>query len=269
MPIVMGIGAAIGGIASAIGAGGAANAQQKAAQQAQQIIQQNQNQALGIEKGALGTETSNLQPYVNAGQTALSNLSGMQPFSAPTAQQAAETPGYQFQLTQGLKALQNSAAARGGLLSSGTAKAINDYAQGQAASNYGQVYNRALNTYQTNFGNQMGIAGLGANVGTNLSSLQQGNANAQSGILGQSAAEQAQQINNAGAARASGYAAQGNIWGNLAPGLTQSAYSGITGLRNYGGPPPGWGGGSTDTVPVPPGYVPPGSLDGSGSGYAL
>lgn len=255
MPIVAGIGSVIGGIVSSIGASSAASAQAKAAQQAEQLIQQNANKALGIESGALSSEESNLTPYTQAGTMALSKLNGMQPFSAPTAQQAAETPGYQFQLTQGLKALQNSAAARGGLLSSGTAKAINDYAQGTAASNYGNVYNRALQTYQTNFGNQMSLAGLGANTATNLSSLQQGNANAQSGILGQSSAEEAQQINNAAAARASGYAAQGNIWGNLAPGLVQSGYQGIMGLNNLSGTPPGFGGGSTDTVPVPPGYV--------------
>ena len=233
--VIGGIGSAVGGLISGIGANSAAQAQAKAAQQAQQLIQTNANQALGLQKTALSSEQSNLQPYVNAGQTALSNLSGMQPFSAPSAAEAAATPGYQFQLTQGLKALQNSAAARGGLLSSGTAQAINNYAQGTAASNYGNTYNRALQTYQTNFGNQMGIAGLGANTGTNLSSLQQNNANAGSGILGTSAQEEAQQVNNAAAARASGYAATANIGGNLAPGLIQSGYQGITGLQNYNG----------------------------------
>lgn len=221
----MPIGAIIGGVSSLAGsligassASKAAKAQQAAAQQAQQIIQQNATQALGTEKTALTQEQGNLQPYVTAGQTALSNLSGTAPFTAPTGVTEQNDPGYQFRLTQGLKALQNSAAARGGLLAGGTAKAINDYAQGQASSEYGNVYNRALQTYQTNFGNQMGIAQLGGGIGTNLSGLEQSNANAQSGILGQSAAEQAQQINNAGAARASGYASQGNILGNAISG---------------------------------------------------
>jgi len=236
MPIIAGVGSIIGGIISGNAANNAATAQQQAAQQAQQLIATNAQQGLGIERGALQSEQQNLQPYQQAGTTALSNLSGMQPFSAPTAEQAAATPGYQFQLTQGLKALQNSAAARGGLLASGTAKAINDYAQGTAASNYGNVYNRALQTYQTNFGNQMSLAGLGANAATNLSGLEAGNANAQAGILGSSAAEEAQQVNNAGAARASGYAAQGNIWGNIIPGAIQSGYGNtIQSLASLGG----------------------------------
>lgn len=217
----MPIGAIIGGASSLIGdiigsnsASKAAAAQASAAQQAQGLIQQNANQALTGEQNAGTQAQSNLSPYVQAGQSSLAKLGATQPFQAPTAAQAAATPGYQFQLTQGLKALQNSAAARGGLLTGGTSKAINDYAQGQASTNYGNTYNQALQSYQTNFGNQMGIAQLGANAGTNLSSLDQQNANASGGILQNSAAQQAQQINNAGAARASGYAAQGNILGN-------------------------------------------------------
>lgn len=221
MPLVAVGGSLIGGLLASHAAGKAANAQAGAANQAGALIQNNANKALGQQSTALGNEQSNLAPYTQAGTTALSNLGAMQPFSAPTAAQAEATPGYQFQLQQGEKALQNSAAARGGLLSGGTAKAINDYAQGQASTNYGNTYNQALQAYQTNFGNQFGLANLGANSANSLSNFQQGNANAQSSILGNSAAEQAQQINNAGAARASGYAAQGNILGGLASGLGQ------------------------------------------------
>jgi hypothetical protein len=222
----MPIGAIIGGVSSLVGdviggssASKAAAAQAAAAEKAQQLEQQNANQALGLQSNAQAQSQANLSPYVQSGQTALSKLNAMQPFSAPTAQQAAETPGYQFQLQQGLKTLQNSAAARGGLLTGGTSKAINDYAQGQAASNYGNTYNRALQTYQTNFGNQSSLANQGLQAGTSLSSLGQQNANASSGVLENSANAQAQALENAGAARASGYGAQGNIIGNGVAGL--------------------------------------------------
>lgn len=231
----MPIGAIIGGASSLIGdiigsnsASKAAAAQASAAQQAQGVIQQNANQAITGEKNAGAQAQSNLSPYVQAGQTSLANLGATQPFKAPTAEQAAATPGYQFQLQQGLKSLQNSAAARGGLLTGGTSKAINDYAQGQAASNYGNTYNQALQSYQTNFGNQMGIAQLGANAGTNLSGLEQQNANASGGILQNSAQEQAQQLNNAGAARASGYTGQANAIGNGVAGFGNALGNGIS-----------------------------------------
>lgn len=237
----MPIGAIVGGVSSLIGdvvgsnaASKAAAAQAGAAQQAQQLEQNNANQALGLQKAAGQQAQSNLSPYQQAGTQALSKLNSLQPFQAPTATQAAATPGYQFQLQQGIKALQISAAARGGLLTGGTSKAINDYAQGTAASNYGNTYNQALQAYQTNTGNQFQLAGMGQNASTNLSSLQQQNANAGGGILENSAQQQAQQLNNAGAARASGYAAQGNILGNGISSIGNLAANYIPNL-NFGG----------------------------------
>jgi hypothetical protein len=235
----MPIGAIVGGASSIIGdviasnsASKAAAAQAAAAQQAQSLIQNNAGQSLDLQKTAGQQEQQNFTPYQQAGTTALSKLNATQPFQAPTAAQAQATPGYQFQLQQGLKSLQNSAAARGGLLTGGTSKAINDYAQGQAASNYGNTYNQALQAYQTNFGDQSSLASQGLNASTNLSSLQQQNANASGGILQNSAQEQAQQINNAGAARASGYAAQGNILGNGIAGAGSLAQSQIPSSMN-------------------------------------
>lgn len=228
MPVgaIIGAGSSlVGDVIGSISAGNAAKSQAQAAQQAQQLEQKNAEQAINLQQNAQTQSQQNLSPYTQSGTTALSKLGAMQPFQAPTADQAAATPGYQFQLQQGLKSLQNSAAARGGLLTGGTSKAINDYAQGQAASNYGNTYNRALQTYQTNFGNQFALSGQGLGAATNLSSLGQQNASAQGGILQNSASEQAQQINNAGAARASGYAAQGNILGGAISGLGNLAGS--------------------------------------------
>jgi hypothetical protein len=74
-----------------------------------------------------------------------------QPFTAPTQEQAQQDPGFQFTLDQGLQAIQRSAAARGTALNPGTMKALNDYAQGAASTQYGNVYNRAANTYGMNY----------------------------------------------------------------------------------------------------------------------
>lgn len=224
--IAIGAGVA-GSVASGIGSSEAAGAQENAAQQAQSLEQKNATQALGLQTTAQQQSQQNLSPYVQSGQQALGNIQNLGSFSAPTAQQAAETPGYQFQLQQGLQALQNSAAASGGLLTGGTAKAINNYAQGQAASNYGNTYNRALQTYQTNFGNQYALAGQGLQAGTNLSSLGQQNANASATVLQNSAQQQAAAIQNAGAARASGYAGVANAIGGGISGAGNSFANGI------------------------------------------
>ncbi len=51
-------------------------------------------------------------------------------------------PGFDWRLAQGTKALEGSAAARGGLLSGATLKGINDYAQNQASGEYSKAYDR-------------------------------------------------------------------------------------------------------------------------------
>ena len=60
-------------------------------------------------------------------------------------------PGYAFRLSEGMKGLQNSAAAKGLLSSGSTLKGITDYGQGMASQEYGNAYNRS----QTNRANQL------------------------------------------------------------------------------------------------------------------
>lgn len=74
-------------------------------------------------------------------------------FQAPTMAQAEQEPGYQFALTQGVNALENSATARGETFSPNTSVGIQNYGQQAAQQNYGNVYNRALGQYQQNYQN--------------------------------------------------------------------------------------------------------------------
>lgn len=71
-------------------------------------------------------------------------------FHVPTMDDALKEPGFQFQLGEGLKALQRSAAARGTLLTGGTQKGLIAYGNDLANTNYKDVYNRAYNEYDTN-----------------------------------------------------------------------------------------------------------------------
>lgn len=72
-------------------------------------------------------------------------------FTAPTAEQAAATPGYQFTFDQGLKALQNSQFAKGNALGGGAAKALVNYGEGMASTNYQQTYQNAMNEYLNSY----------------------------------------------------------------------------------------------------------------------
>lgn len=78
------------------------------------------------------------------------------PFVAPTAADMGQDPGYQFRLSEGQKALERSGAARGVTNTGGNMKGLLDYGQQAASQEYGNVYNRNLNTYNTNEANRAG-----------------------------------------------------------------------------------------------------------------
>lgn len=174
----------------------------------------------------------------NAGGTGPNSFGSLaqgwnQTFQSPTDVTEQNDPGYQFRLKQGQQAVENSAAARGGLFSGGTAKALNDYIQGSASNEYGNVYNRALQNYNTNyntftndqtneFNRLMALQGGGQTSANNLSAsglTAAGNA----ANIGLTASGQiGQQLNNAGAATASGYIGGANAINGAIGGATNS-----------------------------------------------
>jgi len=175
-----------------------------------------------------------------------------QTFQSPTNVTEQNDPGFQFRLEQGQKALQASAAARGGLLTGGTAKAINDYAQNSASNEYGNVYNRALQNYQTNyntfsndqsnlFNRLSALSGTGQTTANQLSNSGLTSANNASNILLGSAGQIGQQYNNAAAANASGYVGGANALGGAIGGSANSLsgalslYQLLNAQRNSGG----------------------------------
>ena len=115
--------------------------------------------------GLYGNMTAGLQPYPAAGTYGLNQLAANAgTFRAPTAEEAAATPGYQFQLQQGTQALQSAMAARGMLQSGATLKSLNSFGQGLAGTTYQQTYNNALNTYNANQAGYQSLASLGQNA---------------------------------------------------------------------------------------------------------
>jgi len=184
--LAIGLGAsAVGGVATAaIGAHGAEKAagQQASADQTAQQIQQ----------AEWSQQQANEKPFLDAGQGALTQLQAdvenpnfnKYPggtFTAPTLAEAEKMPGYQFQLEQGTNAIDQNAAANGSLLSGNTGKALTDYGQGLASTDYGNLYNQALQQYMTNYNvwntdtsNQVNrlqtLANTGSNAAANLGS---------------------------------------------------------------------------------------------------
>ena len=147
-------------------------------------------------------------PYRQAGYNALAemqrtagNVPGAFKFGAGDYQ---ADPGYAFRLSEGQKALDRQAAARGGLISGGALRAAQRYGQEMGSQEYQSAYNRALTGYNTGvasenqlYNRQAGLAGIGQtsanlvgqagqNYATNAGNLMTGGAAAQAaGQVGQ------------------------------------------------------------------------------------
>lgn len=181
--------------------------------------------------GTLDAKNAMLNPHPGGAFGSLTQ--GYGAFQAPTGVTFQNDPAYQFDLQQGLRAMQNSAAASGGLLSGSTAEALSNYAQGNALNAYQQVYNNALNTYSTNYNvwnqNQTNLynrlasmAGLGQTAAGQLAGAGANAANAFSNTALGSSANIGNALMNAGAATASGYAGMANAFSNATSGLGQA-----------------------------------------------
>ena len=68
-------------------------------------------------------------------------------FRAPSAAEALEEPGYKFGAEEGRRALEASASGRGTLRTGGTLKDIVAWGNRFATQHYGDVFNRALSTF--------------------------------------------------------------------------------------------------------------------------
>lgn len=224
----------VGGILSANAAGKAADAGVTGAQQAQSLEKANQTDALTAQTTALTNTTAAEQPYQTLGSTSANNLTNLlgKGFTAPTLAEAEQTPGYQLQLQQGTQAINENAAANGTLMTGNTGTALENYGQNLAQGAYQQTYNNALQGYMANASTLQG----GVNTGL-TSTGQVANANYQTAgntanIDMTGGAQQAQQINNAAAARASGYLGEAKGWGTMAAGIGEGADAFMGGFKN-------------------------------------
>ena len=160
-------------------------------------------------------------------------------FSAPTAQQLeTNDPGYQARLQLGQDALQRSAAASGGVLTGGTAQALNNEAQDYASNEYNNYYNQSYNTYASNYNQYQqqqaneynrlaSLAGVGQTAAVQLGPLGQSASNAVGSNLTGTAAAMGRNYQNAAAANASGVVGAANAYsgaiGNAGSSLSQLA----------------------------------------------
>lgn len=132
-----------------------------------------------------------------------------------------QDPGYAFRLSEGQKALDRQAAARGGLISGGALKAAQGYGQDMAS----QEYQNAFNRYQTNRSNQLQPLG-------NLMTSGQSAASNQGSAAGQYGTNAGNLMMQGGQAMAAGQLGVGNTINN-ALGTMASSYQNQQNFTDY------------------------------------
>jgi len=135
-------------------------------------------------------------PFREAGVRALPELEAASRYTPFDIQQFGFDPGYGFRLSEGQKALDRQAAARGGLISGGALKAAQRFGQEMGSQEYTNAFNRyqterqaRLNPLQSLAGmaqtsvGQLGAAGQAMASGVGEAGMQAANARA-SGYMG-------------------------------------------------------------------------------------
>jgi hypothetical protein len=126
-------------------------------------------------------------------------------------------PGYAFRMSEGLKALDRTAASRGGMLSGAALRGATRYGQDLASQEYTNAYNR----YNTNRENQLNpllsISGKGQLTANNLGTASQNYATSAGNAY-----------MNAADARASGYVGSAKAWNQALGGGFNALGQGIS-----------------------------------------
>ena len=200
------------------------------------------DRAADVQRSQFEQTREDQAPYREAGYNALANLqrtAGNVPAAFKFGDYEFKAdPSYGFRLSEGQKALDRQAAARGGLISGGALKAATRFGQEMGSLEFGNAYNRALTSYGTDvarenqlYNRQAALAGIGQ-TSTNL--------------VGQAGQNYATNVGNlmtgAGAATAAGQVGMSNaLTGGLGTYLNYTQGNALLdALRNrrstYGGP---------------------------------
>lgn len=183
--------------------------QASAAESAAETSAASADRATALQERMYEEGVARQRPYYEIGVNALRQLPG-RTGAMPAAfqyrpDQLTTDPGYQFRLQEGLKALERSAAARGGLMSGATGKALTRYGQEAASQEYQNAYNRALTEYNAlkareaeEYNRLSGLAGVGGTTAQQITSAGQQMAS-NVGNIGMGQAQIAGQARMAGA----------------------------------------------------------------------
>lgn len=190
------------GVGSAVVGAYGADQQSKAAGKGADANAQAQMYGIDEQRRQYDQSRTDMMPWLTAGQGALGQ---MQALNSGDFSQFHESPDYQFTFSEGQRALDQGAAARGGLFGGGNTRDTIKYGQGMASQQYNSFYNKLQSMAGQGQTTAGGLGQLGAQMAGNI---QQG-------------------YGNIGAGRQSAYNQKGQAWGDYANSLA--------GMMNYYG----------------------------------
>jgi len=221
LALATGLGSTLGGAAEEALGGGATGAAREAAATANAASDRN----LALQQRVYEENIARQKPFYEAGVNALPGyVSGIAPggelVRGFTQADYQADPGYAFRLSEGQKALDRQAAARGGLISGGALKAAQRYGQEMGSQEYTNAYNRFRDTQSLRRNALAGVAGYGPTAAGSMSTAGQNYATSAGNTM-------SQQGVNTGNALLAGQQAQSSSYGQL--GSVLGKYLGSSG----------------------------------------
>jgi hypothetical protein len=149
------------------------------------------NRAADLQNQQYQQTRQDQMPWLQAGQRALGKLEAASDYTPFGMDQFTQDPGYAFRLKEGQRALDASAAARGGLISGNALRAAQGYGQEMGSQEYQNAFNRYQAERQARLGPLQSLAGVGQTTANTLGQAGAANANAVGNYLTGGAAAQA------------------------------------------------------------------------------
>lgn len=218
----------------------AANTQADAATQAANTQADANKYAADIQRQMFEKNLALQEPFRVSGLNALNRLtSELSPggrYATPFSEMDwKQDPGYAFRLAEGQRALDRSAAARGGLISGNALKAATRYGQEMGSQEYQNAFNRYYREREAMLNPLQSLAGVGQTTAQSLGGAAQNYGGAAGALASGTGAAQANALMAGANARASSYG-----------GYARAAGQGLQGLyNNWGNISDFFGGGNT------------------------
>jgi hypothetical protein len=218
-PISATVGAAVVGAGASLIGG---SQQSKAAKSAAKSQAKTTKATIKQQERALERQIGLQEPFRQTGVNALADYGTASQYTPFGMDQFQADPGYQFRMSEGLKALERSAASRGILQSGGTLKDITRFGQDAASQEYQNAFQRYLTERQAKLQPLEYRIGLG-----------QAAASGQAANIGSTATNVGNLTTSLGDIRAAGTMGQANAFTNTLGNLSSLATQGANAYGQY------------------------------------